>query len=245
MAARVDFAVTLGLRLLMALLLAAAAARLAAASPPPGAAPPATKAPAADNDQSDPAGLRKWYEHGACLVKREGEAAEKILATAPETLQYFTAYLKADGPARCFEGGPKGPWKLHNNAARGAISEALLLRDFSAVGVARGTRAAAVFDAAAPDAAESGTAPGGAARARAFLRLAECVVRLEPVNSFALFSTTVVSAEERAAFRLLVPALGDCLPPGLEIQMRPPVVRSYLSEAAYRVSVEQMRKPKG
>ena len=215
---------------------------LVAAAPLAGAAaPPAGEAPAAaDRDQSDPVGLRKWYEHGACLVKRNGEAAEKILATVPDTLEYFSAFLKADGSARCFEGGPKGPWKLHSNAARGAIAEALLLRNFSAVGVSRGKRPAVIFDAAAPD-----TAPRGAARARAFLRLAECVVRLEPVNSFALFSTPVASPEERAAFRLLVPALGDCLPPGLELQMRPPVVRSYLSEAAYRVSVELMGKPKG
>jgi hypothetical protein len=221
--------------------LSAAGAGLAmmAAAAAVGAAPPKADAPpAVDRDGSDTAELRKWYEHGECLVKRNGAAAEKILAWPPESREYLAAFLKAEGPADCFTGG-KAPSKLHGNATRGAVAEALLRRDLSAIGSPRRGRLAAIF----PDEPTAlGRAIGDGTRARAFLRLGECVVRLEPVRSFALFSTPVASVEERRAFEALVPAMADCLPPGLEVQMRPPMVRSYLAEAAYRVSVQQIER---
>jgi hypothetical protein len=215
--------------------LAAASALLAlAAAPPPAPAP----GPAVDRDESDPAALRRWYEHGRCLVGREGLLAEKILAVAPDSTLFLRAFVNADKSAHCFDdASPKAP-KLHRNATRGAIVEALLLRDFSAVGVLRARRAAPVFDLAAD--------PGPAAfgpvdrRARGFLMLAECTVQLEPAKSFAVFSTAVAGPEESAAVAALVPALGQCLPPGLELTMRPPMLRSYLAEAAYRVSVRRL-----
>jgi hypothetical protein len=212
----------------------AAAALLTLAAAPPAPAP----RPAADRDESDPVALRRWYEHGRCLVKREGKLAEKILAVAPDSRDFLHVFLAADKQAQCFtDASPTAP-KLHGNASRGAVVEALLLRDFAAVGVLRAPRAAPVFDLAAD--------PGPAAlgpvdrRARAFLQLAECAVELEPVKSFAVFSTPVAGPEESAAVAALVPALGQCLPPGLELAMRPPMLRSYLAEAAYRVSVRRL-----
>jgi hypothetical protein len=216
-------------------LAALSAALLAlAAAPPPAPAPP----PAADRDESDPVMLRRWYEHGQCLVKREGRLAEKILAAAPDSLLYLRAFVEADTRAHCFDDASTAAPKLHRNAARGAIVEALLLRDFSAVGVLRARRAAPVFDlAAGPGPVASGLPDR---RARGFLKLAECTVELEPVKSFAVFSTPVAGPEESAAVAALVPALGQCLPPGLELAMRPPMLRSYLAEAAYRVSVRRL-----
>jgi hypothetical protein len=210
--------------------LCAAAFVLAAAAAPP-VPTPAPTIPAAAHDESDPAALRLWYKQGRCLVDQEGRLAEKILATAPDSDDYLFAWLKAEKAARCFDDPVTAPAKLHSNAMRGAIAEALLLRDFSAVGVRRGKRIAAVF---AEDAV-----PGDRVdvRWRAFLKLAECAVRLEPARSFALFSTPVAGPEERAAVRALVPALGDCLPPGVDLPMRPSMLRSFLAEAAYRVSV--------
>lgn len=217
---------------------AGAAASMIAAVAAVAAPAKADAPPAVDRDGSDPEQLRKWYEHGECLVKRNGAAAEKMLAWPPESREYLTAFLKAEGPANCFAGA-KPPSKLHSNATRGAIAEALLRRDLSAVGSARDGRLAAIFpdEPAAP-----ARAMGDGARARAFLRLSECVVRLEPVKSFALFSTQVASAEELNAFRALIPAIADCLPPGLDVPMRPPMVRSYLAEAVYRVSVQRIER---
>ena len=118
--------------------------------------------------------------------------------------------MKAEGPAECFKGG-KGPSKLHSNATRGAVAEALLRRDFRPSGSARGRRLAPIFRDEAG--ARAGTT-GSGGRARTFLRLSECVVRLEPVKSFALFSTGVASAAERTAFEALLTAVADCLPAG-------------------------------
>jgi len=208
----------------------AAALFLAAAAPPPAPAPAPSNAPAA-HDESDPAALRLWYKQGRCLVDQEGRLAEKILATAPDSDDYLFAWLKAEKQARCFDDPVMAPAKLHSNAMRGAVAEALLLRDFSAVGVRRGKRITAVFaESAVPDGRVD-------VRWRAFLKLAECAVRLEPARSFAVFSTPVASPEEKAAVRALVPALGDCLPPGVDLPMRPSMLRSFLAEAAYRVSV--------
>ncbi|MBV8686649.1 MAG: hypothetical protein JOZ90_12145 [Alphaproteobacteria bacterium] len=205
---------------------------LAAAAPP---TPPAPPRPAADD--SDPLALRRWYEHGRCLVKREGALAEKLLLAPADSRDYLRAFIAADKKAVCFDDQSALAPKLHSNATRGAIIEALLLRDFSAVGAPRGRHVARTFpDGPPPPAGQFGADP----RWRAFLKLAECVVRAEPGSSFALFSTPVASPEETAAVRALVPAIGDCLPPGLEVPMRPSVLRSYLAEAAYRVSAERL-----
>lgn len=193
--------------------------------------------PTPDRDSSDPAALQRWYEYGKCLVEREGRKAEKILAAPPESVEYVIAFLQADGPAFCFKNQSGKPFKLHSNAMRGAVVEALLIRDFSAVGVLRSKAAAKVFDEATPIPIESNGEP---VRARTFLKLAECVVSLEPVKSFAVFSTPVASSEERKAIGALVPTISDCLPPNLQLQIHTPMLRSYLAEAAYRLSVRSL-----
>jgi hypothetical protein len=212
-------------------LIVAAAALLALA-----AAPAPSPQAAAARDASNPAALRRWYEHGKCLVERQGPLAERILATAPDSRDFLLAFLAAEAKAQCFAGESTTAPKLHRNATRGAIVEALLLRDFSAVGVLRASRAAPVFDLAAPVASAW---PGADPRARSFLKLAECIVRLEPAKSFALFSTPVSGPPEAAAVGALAPAIADCLPPDLELILHPPMLRSYLAEAAYRVSAAE------
>jgi hypothetical protein len=148
------------------------------------------------------------------------------------------AFVKADIEAACFNRDPPTPPpRLHTNATRGAIMEALLLRDFSAVGVRRGTHIAAIAPAGEPS--KPGAPPRLTAHAEAMLALAECIVKIEPKESFAVFSTAVAGPQEDAAVRALTPAIGQCLPPDFQLTLKAPVLRSFLSEAAYRVSVEQ------
>jgi hypothetical protein len=71
------------------------------------------------------------------------------------------------------------------------------------------------------------------------LALAECIVKTDPAQSFAVFSTEVDSAQEAASVRALTPAIGQCLPPDFQFSLKAPVLRSFLAEAAYRVSVQQ------
>jgi hypothetical protein len=202
------------------------------------AAPPATvgKVRSRDQDASDPVALRRWYEHGRCLVKKQGTLAEKMLATRPASLDAAAAFMQADKEPFCFDEGRAPAPLLHYNATRGAIVEALLLRDFSAVGKSRGAHVAPVVSMTTPP--KHGLEPI-APRVEAMLALAECVVKADRAGSFAVFSTEVAGPAEDAAVRSLTPAIGQCLPPGFEFTLKAPVLRSFLAEAAYRVSVQQ------
>jgi hypothetical protein len=144
--------------------------------------------------------------------------------------------MQADKEPFCFDEGSAPAPLLHYNATRGAIVEALLLRDFSAVGKPRGAHVAAVVSMNAP--AKHGLEPI-APRVEAMLALAECIVKTDPARSFGVFSTEVAGPAEDAAVRSLTPAISQCLPPGFEFTLKAPVLRSFLAEAAYRVSVEQ------
>lgn len=190
----------------------------------------------------DPKSLGPWYQRGVCLVKKQGPLAEKILATRPMSGDEMLAFIKADMQSHCFDANiPNPPPKLTSNATRGAIVEALLLRDFSAVGVARTGHVAAVARPDQPPEHGPATPAAGsaAARAEALLQLAECVVKVDPADSFAVFSKPVGSPEENGAVHALTPAFAQCLPPDLQLTEKAPVLRSYLAEAAYRVSAMQ------
>lgn len=184
----------------------------------------------------EPAMLRSWYASARCLVRADGKGAERLLSVRPQSMEFFTAFLKADTGPRCFDQRSQAKQPLHENATRGAIAEALLLRDFSALGVARGRHFATVFEPLAP----SPKPMNGEARAIAFLEVAECTVEAQPEQSFQLFATEVASPAEAAVVRALVPALGTCLPQGFQVPMSAPYIRSFLAEAAYRVSVRRL-----
>jgi hypothetical protein len=198
------------------------------------AAPAAAAVP---TDDSDPVDLARWYVHGKCLVAAAPAEAEQMLAVRPGSRTMFMAFLRADGRAKCFNEAPGPKAKLHHNAARGAIVEALLLRDFSAVGVARSWHHAVTFR----DTLEKpAPAEAGDGRGHAYLALTECAVRIDPERSFAVFATPPGGSAETEAMRLLIPALSQCITPGEAVPLRPPVLRSYLAEAAYRVSVDKV-----
>lgn len=178
--------------------------------------------------------LRDRYARADCLVKRNGEEIEKILATRPQSVEQAMVWATAETPVRCYDGGPAKAPKIHDNVVRGALAEALLKRDFSAIGVRRGTRMVAIFQPLDVPA----NPMNGEARALAYLTVGECVAGAEPGLSFAVFGTKVAGPEEMQAVKALVPAISACLPDGLQLPIDPPVFRSFLAEAAYRVSVK-------
>lgn len=184
-----------------------------------------------NRDVSDGFDLRRWYDHGRCLVEAEGAVAERVLAAPPESRSSFRAFLEADASARCFREDHLASPRLHTNAIRGAIVEALLKRDFTETGLPRRRGSAPVFDIEAP-AEEAPKAPGFD-RAMAFLRFAECVFAVDPAQSVAVFRTEVGTPAERSAVRRLMPSMSACLTQG-ELSLQAPILRSYLAEAAYR-----------
>jgi hypothetical protein len=209
-----------------------------ASSPAASGVPVASKEPAPD--VSDGVTLRHWYEEGVCLTKAKPQESREILGTAIESEDFLDAFVQTAKDTSCFDDESKEPAKLHANATRGAIAEAVLLQDFAAIGVPRRTPFTKIFDeSAAPKLVDRWP---GQVRARAFLRMGECVVASQPNESFAIFATKVASDDETAAVAKLVPSIQTCMPAGFTMQIVPSMFRSYLAEAAYRVSVEQLAK---
>lgn len=202
----------------------------------PGKPDAVQAAAGASPDPVDPAAMARWYRAGQCIARDHRRTGEQVLASLPESEAYFLLAMRIGSTNRCFPdvGGPG----LHGNAMRGAIVEAMLLLDFNGIGSARGERVSAVADLAslpAPD-----RQPGPQRVAGAYLHLAECIVELEPARSFAVFVTPVAGPAEAMAMQALVPAIEQCLPPDLQLSLRPAVFRSYLAEGAYRVSVRRV-----
>ncbi len=200
-------------------------------------AKPPVAAPAPEiAEPIDPIALARWYRSGQCVARDHRRTGAQVLASLPESESFFMLALRIPSATGCFPdvGGPG----LHGNAMRGAIVEAMLLLDFRGIGLARGARTAPVADLASlpPPDQQAGPQRVG----MAYLRLAECMVELAPEGSFAVFATPVASPAETAAIQGLVPAIEQCLPPDLQLTLRPPVIRSYLAEAAYRVSVRRL-----
>lgn len=67
-------------------------------------------------------------------------------------------------------------------------------------------------------------------------RFGECVVRRAPTDTLALLRTRQGSAEERAAFVSVVPALGRCLPAGQKVEFGKDVLRGALALNLYRLA---------
>ena len=190
-------------------------------------------------DASNADALCQWYAEGACLVKERPVEARKLLGTPPESMDFLKSFVKAATGTNCFQNEVEGTApKMHPNATRGAVVEALFAADFSAIGQARGTLYAKIFDLDAPY--EATGADLGQIRARAFLKLGECVASRQPTDTVSVFRTRVASGEESAAVRLLTSSISECMPPDLTLKIVPSMFRSYLVEGAYRVSIAQL-----
>jgi hypothetical protein len=70
-----------------------------------------------------------------------------------------------------------------------------------------------------------------------FIQIGECAARANPDGVKALLETEVRSADEAAAFQSVVPAVGGCVPVGLDFGIPPLLLRAYLAEGAYRNAV--------
>ena len=182
-----------------------------------------------------PAGaIRQWYAVGRCIVKRDRPDALKMLATRPSSIQAMDAFFKAE--SHCIEQlGKDANVARGTDIARGVVVEALLLHDFSAIGRPVVAKLAKPFE---PLLVSDKTA-AGEAHIIAQLQVAECAVEAEPEKTFAVFRTEPASDAEIAAITAIAPAIGTCVPTGVSLSMRPVAFRTFLAEAAYRVSVRR------
>ncbi|MEA3003591.1 MAG: hypothetical protein QOH81_2379 [Sphingomonadales bacterium] len=194
------------------------------------------------------ADLAALQARARCLVAK-GPRIEQILTTDMGSPQEMMLFMEVEPPTRCFRNAPVDMPKVHPGATRGAIIEALLLRDFSAIGRRRGAHVATTVVRPAVDLPRTQKWARAHAAARSYesalLAVGECTVRSDPTSSFALFGTDIGSPEEKAAIQMLTPALSQCLPQGFEFNMRIPAMRSVLAEAAYRVSASSTQQVGG
>ena len=63
-----------------------------------------------------------------------------------------------------------------------------------------------------------------------------CVVRAEPVSTFAIFQTEPTSTSEAHAMQTIAPALMNCVQAGQKVTLNKPGLRALLALAAYRLT---------
>lgn len=108
---------------------------------------------------------------------------------------------------------------------RYALAEALVIRKFGENGIGD-LSAIAPLDAA-------GAAPGQNAGLNA---LGECIIRRDPAATWALLRTDAASAEEKALFQRLAPAMQACVPQGSTLKMQAFFMRGAIAETYYLLS---------
>jgi hypothetical protein len=70
-----------------------------------------------------------------------------------------------------------------------------------------------------------------------FIQIGQCAAAANPAGVTQLLATAVGSPEEREAFSAVTPALGGCVPAGINFGIPRLLVRSYLAEGAYRNAI--------
>jgi hypothetical protein len=189
------------------LILSLAAA--AAAAPPAGAAAPSV------------AGV---YEAGRCLVASDRRAAVALIRTLPlDGPVADLSTLRGSAARGCAEPAQGAPAML----VRGAIAQALFLRDFRAFGREPRTENGLV-DLNLP--IES--SPGGT-RSVELYRWADCVVRNDSAGTQRLLVSAIGSGEEDTAIAGLQAYMSACMRGGSQLQVRASEVRSVFAQSAY------------
>lgn len=164
------------------------------------------------------------YEAGRCMVDRDRRAAVGLIRALPlDGSVADLSALRGSGASAC-AGAAEGASAL---LVRGAVAQALFLRDFRAFG--REPRAASILVNLDLPVESS---PGGA-RSVELYRWADCVVRNDSAGTQRLLTSVVGSADEAAAVAGLQAYMSACMRAGSELQVRASEVRSVFAQSAY------------
>ncbi|HEV2817507.1 MAG TPA: hypothetical protein VGW40_09855 [Allosphingosinicella sp.] len=230
--------------------LACAATLLAAALPasaqygsaPPPAPPPPI--PRGDSGQSAaaapaaPATPAQLHGGAACLIARNANAADALLATGPYSAAERQQAVRLLGEMqRCTR--PRQTFTSSAVAIRGALAEAVYEARFTAPAAAR-SPALAARPLLQPSEVASGT---DAAALGVGYALAECTAAQHPELVIAFLQTEPASPAAQAALQALNPAFVACVVPGTQISLDGRTIRGILAEDLYRWSVVQRDGP--
>jgi hypothetical protein len=167
---------------------------------------------------------RVLYRFARCTVDAKPEDASALLRTAMDAAEHSGIVNRLGGDNnRCLRGA--SGMRLQAVAFRGAIANALYLRDYPAFPADR-------LPVAADRAGEMLTGNPGTMMAD----FAGCVVRTNPAAVDALLRTRPASDEEHAQLNGMVGELSSCLFRGQMLQVNALTLRSILAESAFTLS---------
>lgn len=164
------------------------------------------------------------YEAGKCMVDRDRRAAAMLIRALP--LDGGVADLSALQGSRA--GGCAGAAQgASAMLVRGAIAQALFLRDFRSFGREPSMQIALVnLDLPVE------SSPGGT-RSVELYRWADCVVRNDAAGTQRFLLSTIGSGEEDAAIAALQTYMSACMRAGSQLEVRASEVRSVFAQSAY------------
>lgn len=164
------------------------------------------------------------YDAGRCIVARDyGRALGLILALPLDDRAADFGALHGSAAESCAADIAGASALL----VRGAIAQALFIRDFGGFGHDPRSNARLV-DLALPvqDSA-------GGSRALDLYRWGDCVVRNDPGATQRLLASATGSAEERAAMAELQPFMNPCMPFGTQLTVYLTEARAVFAQSAY------------
>jgi|GEM_PF-3374157 len=170
-----------------------------------------------------PASVAGVYEAGRCMVDRDRRAAIGLILALP--LDGRAADLSSlSGSARDCAATAQGASAM---LVRGAIAQALFLRDFRTFGREPRMTTSLINLALPVESSPSGT------RSVELYRWGDCVVRNDGAGTQRLLLSTVGSADESAAIAGLQTYMSACMRAGSQLEVRASEVRSVFAQSAY------------
>ena len=169
--------------------------------------------------------LEDVYDAGRCMVDRDRHAAVGLLGTLP--IDSTPADLSALSPALAERCGRRlsSVTSLH---LRGAIAQALFLRDFGSFGV-EPRRSTPLVNLSLP----MQDSPSGD-RAIELYRWADCLVRNDGTHVERLLASQVGSRTETQLIASMRDYMAACAPAGAQLAVHPGELRSVLAQSAYQ-----------
>ena len=166
-------------------------------------------------------------DYARCIYELDRRSVDKMLDQIPGT----DGYTKAAQRAAVNQCLATGDMRFQQSSLQGAAYIYKYKTEF-------GTRAPVLKpDPVDYAALARGAAPEWAGRYIAYRKLAQCVVRADPVASRALVLGPIGSASEAGAIQTLGPSLGTCLDKGATVNLTKERLTGIVAEALYRLSV--------
>ncbi len=160
---------------------------------------------------------RSVYDMGKCIVRKDRNAAIELMSSLPLT---GAANLSGNvgGASSCLASASGAANAV---TVRGALAQALFLRDFNEFGADPGRAALAGYSLPI----DSG-----------LYRWSDCVVRQDTGAITTLLHTDVGSRQEAQLLERIRPQMSACLPTTERLAIAPSQLRSVLAQSAYNVA---------